>query len=64
MRNGRGERGEREGVFERERESGGGGGGGGCNAEAEPEVEAFFSFFYAGRLLLIIIMQKLMGLVV
>lgn len=36
---------------------------GGCNAEAEPEVEAFFSFFYAGGLL-IIIMQKLMGLVV
>lgn len=62
MRNGRGERGEREGVFERERERERWWGGG-CNAEAEPEVEAFFSFFYAGGLL-IIIMQKLMGLVV
>lgn len=44
MRNGRGERGEREGVFERERESGGGGGGG-VMLKLSLRWRPFFLFF-------------------
>lgn len=50
------ERGEREGVFERER-------WGGVMLKLSLRWRPLFLFFYAGVLLLIIILQKLMGLV-